>query len=362
MRLTESPSLLTRVLAFRPAEDWLRRYYLPLTVVPLALLIFDEFHVFGPHLQRWDWLFVTGWVTFLLTFKATFLLPHKVDAALDRLAASQVLVHDENTLSDFKRDLHESCRRAASIGGIVVAVVLALAWIVAKRGALPSYLLTVLLEVAGAFLAGSFIVRAVTYGRLGQRLKKKKFTIKAEPEHLDGVAGLRPIGRLYFFQSAIIAVAGVFLAAWWLVIPLFGDRYSGWRGVYAGLLVFVVFCEFLTFFAPMWSFHRIMTNAKANLLTEADQISEEVTRIQEQLRTGVDDGLATQLQDKLVRQTNRYNAIVEMPTWPVDKPIRRRFALNNLFLFIPVIAQAVGAPSSWQHLLDTGQKFLSGQG
>lgn len=362
VRLTALSSPWTRALAFRPAENWLRRKYLHITMATLALLILNEFYAFGTYLPGWDWLYVSGWITFLLTFRASFLLPDKVDEVLNRLAASRVLDDSRNQLSGFKQELHESGRRAARIGGVIVAAVLALGWIVAKRGALPSYFLTVLLEVAGAFLAGSFIGRAVSCSRLGRRLEKEGFTINVEPEHLDGVAGLRPVGGLYFFQSAIVAVPGVFLAVWWFLIPLFGQRYSAWRGVYAGLLVFVILCEILAFFLPMWSFHFIMNEGKAQLLTEADQISEQVTGIQQQLRSSVNEGVAAQLGDKLERLTKRYRAIVEMPTWPVDKRIRRRFGINNLFLLIPVIAQPLGAPSSWQHFLENFQKVFSGQG
>jgi hypothetical protein len=356
------PSSWTGTLAFRAAENWLRRHYLHVMVVTFILLILNELYEFGAHLPGWDWLLVSGWITFLLTFKATFLLPDKVDEVLSRLAASRVLEDSNNELGDFKEGLHESARGAARIGGVIVAAVLALGWILAERGALPFYLLTVLLEVAGAFLAGSFIGRAISYSRLGQRLKNEGFSINADPEFLDGVAGLQPIGRLYFFQSALVAVPGAFLAAWWFLIPLFGNRYDAWRDVYAGLLVFVILCEALAFFRPMWTFHRVMSDKKAELLIEADQISEQAARIQKRLRGSADEGVAAQLEDQLGRMTKRYQAIVDMPTWPVDKRIQRRFALNNLILFIPVFAQLLGAPSSWQHFLENLQKSLSGSG
>ena len=362
VRFTALPSPWTGVLAFRAAENWLRRHYLHVTVATLILLILNEFYAFGTYPPDWDWLFVSGWITFLLTLKATFLLPDKVDEVLKRLAVSQVLDDRNNELGDFKQGLHESARGAARVGGVIVAATLALGWIVAKRGALPLYFLTVLLEVVGAFLAGSFIGRAVSYSRLGRRLKNEGFSINVDPEHLDGVAGLRPIGRLYFFQSGLVAVPGAFLAVWWFLIPSFGERYSAWRDVYAGLLVFVVVCEALAFFWPMWSFHRIMSDGKARLLIEADQISEKAAGIQKQLRGSTGEEATAQLEDQLERMTKRYQAIVDMPTWPVDKRIQRRFALNNIILFIPVIAQLLGTPGSWQHFLENLQKALSGQG
>jgi hypothetical protein len=362
VRLTAFPSPGTRRLAFGPAENWLRRHYWYIAAAVFVLLILNELYAFGSYPPDWDWLFVSGWITFLLAFKLTFLLPDKAHETLGRLATSQVLHDDKNKLGDFERKLQASGRSAAGIGGVIVAAVLVVGWIAATRTAFPAYFLTVLLQVAGAFLVGSFIGRAVNYSRLGQHLRRQGFTINVHPEHLDGVAGLRPVGRLYFFQSALVAVPGVFLAVWWFLIPWFGERYSVWRGVYAGLLVFVVLCEFFAFFAPMWSFHRIMNEGKERFLIEADQISEQAARIQQQLLGSTDEKDTAQLEDKLARLTKRYHAIVQMPTWPVDTRIRRRFALNNLLLFVPVIAQVVGAPGSWQNFLDNVQKALSGHG
>jgi hypothetical protein len=362
MRPTVLPSPSTRRLAFRPAGNWLRKHYWYVAAVALVLLIVNELYLFGTHLRRWDWLYVSGWVTFLVAFRATFLLPDKVDEVLTRLAASQVLGGGQGGLDSFRRGMHVSARRAARTGGLVVAAVLALGWILAYRTALASHFLAVILEVAGAFLAGSFIGRAVSYSRLGQRLRRKDFTIKLNPEHLDGVAGLRPVGRLYFFQSALVAVPGAFLAVWWFLIPLLGGRYSNWRGVYAALLVFVVACEFLALLAPMWSFHRIMAKGKEQLLGEADRISDQAAQIQKELLDSGNDSDMAQLEDKLARLTKRYQAIVQMPTWPVDTSIRRRFAVTNLLLLVPVVAQILGAPGSVQNLLDNVQKVFTGQG
>jgi len=362
VRLTVLPSPLTRRLAFRPDENWLRKHYWYVAAAALVLLIVNELYLFGVHLAHWDWLYISGWVTFLLAFKATFLLPDKVDEVLTRLSASQVLSGGKNGLDGFKRAIHISARRAAWIWGLIVAAVLAVGWIVAVRTAFASHFLAVILEVAGAFLAGSFIGRAVSYSRLGQRLQRQKFTITLNPEHLDGVAGLRPVGRLYFFQSALVAVPGAFLAVWWFLIPLLGGRYSNWRGVYAVLLVFVVACEFFAFLAPMWSFHSIMSKGKEKLLADADRISDQAARIQKELLDSENETDVAQLEDRLGRLTKRYQAIVQMPTWPVDTSLRRRFAVNNLLLLVPVVAQVLGAPGSLQNLLDNVQKVFTGQG
>jgi hypothetical protein len=221
-------------------------------------------------------------------------------------------------------------------------------------------------EVAAAFPVGFFIGRAVSFGRLGRRLDRPRLAVnldaeRLDPEHLDGAAGLRPVGDLYFFQAMLLAIPAMYLAVWWFLIPLLGDRYSDWRSPYIGLLAFVLTCEILGFLLPLRSFHVIMKRRKLKLLGEADAISQEVTDLQRKLRSTLDEDEAKRLEDALSRRTQRYQAIESMPTWPVGVRVRRRFALSNILLFIPVVAQALGAPESWLNILEDLQQALSGQ-
>jgi hypothetical protein len=118
MRFTALPSPWRGAPASRAIERWLRSHYLLVTAISVILLILNEIHIFGTYLPAWDWLFVSGWITFLLTFRVTFWLPDRVDEVLDRLAASRVLVDCNNKLGDsvdsdnklgrFKQELHES--------------------------------------------------------------------------------------------------------------------------------------------------------------------------------------------------------------------------------------------------------------
>jgi hypothetical protein len=201
----------------------------------------------------------------------------------------------------------------------------------------------------------------VGYGLLGRRLTRSRFTITVDPEHLDGATGLRPIGDFYFFQAMLLAVPAVFLGAWWVAIPFYGERYESWRDAYVALLAFVLACELLAFLLPLRSFHLVMREEKQRLLAEADEIGHQALEVQRQLRAAPPETDLGPLEDRLARLTRRYQAIEKMPTWPVSTRVRRRLALNNLILLIPVIAQLLGAPDSLQHLLDTLQKVITGQ-
>lgn len=121
MRAVESsvfPAPWNRRVAFWPGETRLGEHYVLVTGVLLVLLILNELHLWGPNVLRWDWLFVSGVLTFLVALKAALLLPDRVHEALSRLAARQVLRDRQDRLDDFLDDfeqrLHASSRRSAA--------------------------------------------------------------------------------------------------------------------------------------------------------------------------------------------------------------------------------------------------------
>lgn len=351
-----SPAASARSSALLPVEGWLRRYYAPVCAVLVAAVGANELYGRGRDLRRWDWLFVSGYLTLLACLRVALRLPDRVHRALGRLADRQVLGGD---LPGFERHVHRSGRRSALVGGCATPAVVMVAWVVAKRGGLPPYLPTMLGEAVASVPVGLFAGRAVSYGLLGTRLRRQRLALALDPEHLDGAGGLRPVGDLYFFQATLLAVPAAFLGVWWFVIPLVG-AYADWRNVYAGLLVPVLGCEVLAFLLPMRSFHVLMVRAKERLLLDADAISHEVTGLRQQLRRTADAAERERLEAHIASLTRRYQAIDRMRTWPVDVRIRRRFAAGNVVLFLPVIGQMLGAPDPWQRFLEAVQKAVTG--
>ncbi|MFL6125740.1 hypothetical protein [Actinophytocola sp.] len=49
------------------------------------------------------------------------------------------------------------------------------------------------------------------------RLRRERFHLYRTPATSTGPL---PIGNFYFHQAGLLAVPGVFLAAWWVLIPL----------------------------------------------------------------------------------------------------------------------------------------------
>lgn len=346
--------------ALWPVENWLRRRYGWFAVAVVALVGLNELAGFGVNLLRWDWLLVTGFVTFLLALRSALQLPDRMHEAIRRLSNRRILVGTKGQLADFERRLHRAGRRRALVGGVVCAVLLGAMFWIAFPGTLLTRLVLLIAEVSAAVLVGFFIGRAWAYGELGRLLVKQGLAIEVHPEHLDGAGGLRPVGDYYFFQAMLMAIPAAYLAIWWLLFPVVG-RYDNWRTPYVVLLAFLVLCEIGAFLLPLRTFHQIMKDKKRQWLVRADELSHDVSTLRDQLRDSTDDEESKRLEERLSRLTQQYQAIDKMSTWPLGVSVRRRFAVNNIVLFIPVAAQLLGASESLQKILEGLQKAVTGQ-
>ncbi|HEX3647817.1 MAG TPA: hypothetical protein VHV49_05280 [Pseudonocardiaceae bacterium] len=326
-------------------ERMLRVGYPAVAVAVAVLVLINELLIGGWHPQRWDWLLVTGAATLLVALRRALYLPDRLDEALTRLANRGMLT--KRDLPEFCRESHRRARRAALIGAAIFAVAVGVAWTVAFGAEIGDRIILAVGETVAAVPVGMFVGRASSYGRLGTRLRRARFELTPDPRHLDGAAGMLPIGNFYFHQAGLLAVPGVFLAVWWFLIPLFGQRYLVWRTPYAGLLAVVVISEILVFVLPMLSFHQVMLARKVDLFREADELTGRSARAVggEPLSEG---------------DRQRYQDIESMPVWPVDVRIRRRFGINNALLLVPVVAQLLGASEATQKLLENIQNFLAG--
>lgn len=325
-------------------ERLLHRFFVPLGAAVLVVATANSVMTSGFDLNDWDWLWASGFSTWLVGLYFTFLLPDKLTETLTRLANRGVLNGDGN-LAELLVVLHSKARRSALSGAVAFVTAIVAAWVVAYQE-LEYIKLEVTLQSIAAVPVGLFAGRAISYGRLSRRLGEAGFTLTPDPDHLDGAAGLRPIGAFYLYQSGLLAIPGAFLAVWWFLIPFFGDRYSNWRAVYAGLLLIIVLCQFLGFILPMRSFHDLMLDRKSQLFQEADELSRRSVRAQPDAAT----------HEKWVK---RYRAIELMATWPTDIKIRRRFQLRNFVLMIPVVTQILGVRGI-PGLLENIRRIISG--
>ena len=216
------------------------------------------------------------------------------------------------------------------------------------------------METLGGYVAGQFLGRAVSYGRLGNFLHDEGIELQIQPGHLDGAAGFKPVGDLYFFQAMLVAIPATFLAVWWLIIPLF-PHYMRWRESYIGLLAIMLVVEILAFLLPIWSFHNEMQKQKEELLKDADGLSHSIVELQSKLVTIQSDQELRELKDRLSLMTERYWSIEKMPTWPVDIKVQRKFTISNAGLFLPLAIRFLNTKTGVDHTVweDIGKIFIS---
>lgn len=320
-------------------EQWVHKHFAATVVVAVVLVALNELSLFGSDLSRWDWLFVSGWLTFVVSWRMALGLPRHADNTIERLSRRQVLKGAGTTLRD---GLAASAETWSRVFALVTAVVVFVGFAVAFRAsALTSHaLFTVLASVAG-FFVGRVFGRGIAIGLLGRKIERGDWTLRMQPGHIDGAAGLKPVGELYFRQAMVLAIPALFLATWWVLMPVVG-KYEHWRDAYLGQLVFAVVIEIGVFVVPMVSFHRSMSREKRKLLEEVDEHSEKLKRLEHELPDITDDARRQSVAEQVALLRERYLRLEQMPTWPVDASIRRRFEVNNAVLLLPVVVKTLG--------------------
>lgn len=316
-------------------------------LVILAGYTVVQVRYFGTDFGQWDILLLSAWATVAIGLAVAQTLPGRLHHTLVRVADRGALDVSEARLGDVFGKLRA---RAATWGwwvGAFVALAIGAAFSTAFRGGLGDRMLLVVLAVIAGYAAGFQLGRMASYGRVGSILRQAGAHLRVTPGHLDGVGGLKPIGEYFLFQAMVAAIPAVFLATWWVLIPLRGERYERWRDPYLGLLVIAIVLELLAFIAPMWFFHREMVAQKADLLREADRLSREIASLSKQVASAAEDE-AGRLRERMTTVTERYWALENLPTWPVDVKTRRRFRLNNLALFLPLVGKFIGESPLWQ--------------
>jgi hypothetical protein len=292
-----------------------------------------------------QWIPVSASMTFIVGLALALRLPAYADDAIERLSRRQVLVREREQeragtvtgAADLGREVADSAETWSRWVAVVTAVAVFTAM---ATGLLPERQPAMVLVTVAAFLAGRVFGRAIALAGLGRRIETGQWTLRMQPGHIDGAAGLRPVGSLYFRQAMVVAIPVAWLA---IVSILKTVSLSPQRHVYVGMLVIAIALEVATFIVPMLSFHRIMKDEKRRLLLEADQHSAKLYRLEHELPDITDDTRRQAVEAQVAGLRERYRRLERLPTWPVDASIWRRFELNNALLLIPVAIQAISA-------------------
>ncbi len=326
-------------------ESWIGEHPAASLLIAIVIILAYEFIAFGPNVRVWDPLFVSGALALVVGLEVAMQLPARMREMLIRLQRRGALSLEEPAIAQLVDDLEARAELIGQSVGLLGAVVMVIAFLIVYGLGVRTRVFILAVAIGGGYFAGRTFGRGIAYGSLGPVLRARGLRLVPQPAHLDGAAGLKPVGDFYFFQAMIVAIPALFLAVWWVVIPIL-ERYESWRGTYLVLLGVCVLIEVLAFISPMLAFHKTMRARKAELLLDADALSEEVAQLQSRLVSARDETERTALKEKLQPKIDRYHAIEGMPTWPVDAKIRRRFTINNAVLIAPMVVKAISEVGS----------------
>lgn len=311
-----------------------------------------------------DVLGLSGWLVLLIGLDLVGRAPSRLRLALARLSAREVLV-PPTVVEQVRRGLERVGNGRTVASGLCVAIALLVTSPPALLAAIrsqswefgPTVSSLALLIVAGA-VAGSWLGRMIGYGRvLGRALRKRELRLRMIAGHPDGAAGLKPVGDFHLYQSLMASLPAIFLGVWLLLISLGGASrllraYRPYLTGYLWLLALAMLFEILVFVLPMSSVHAIMKSQKQDVfLPEADRLSLAVAAARSSVdqSAGGEEGAA---KPDLAGLLERYQELENVPTWPVDSSIRRKFTLRNLGLLVPFLGFIVGHMPFWQQISD----------
>lgn len=350
---TASPNLMAESYShLGPVAKLLRflRGYSWLLIGTVLLILFViQVISYGQAIGEWDWLLLSGTVTFLCGIGLAQQVPLKMKITLRRLVDRGTLVATIDDLIALEQRLHHTAADWAKKGAIAVALATAASFL--SIYGLGNGLLT-LLETIGGFIVGWCLGQMSAYGALLRLIRQENLSLRAEPEHTDGVCGFKPLGDFYGFQALVAAVPAIFLALWWVIIPIFPRDYSHWRQPYAGLLAMAIGFEVLVLVVPLVLFHQEMEQQKQHLLIESDRLSRDIVALRSQLIYTDSADQRSEIEARIVYLINRHHKIDQMTTWPIHPQTLRRFTLRNTLLLIPIFSEFVGHSQFWTILKD----------
>ena len=328
--------------------------------IGLLIIFVIQIFLYNQTWLQWDWLLLSGTITFIIGIKLAKQVPIKLNLTLRRLMDRGILVNTTEDIDSINERLSIKANHWGHKAGIITGLAIVIAFLNSDK---LSDLWLMLLQTFGGYIAGRFLGTMSVYGILLPIILKQQkqdenhqFSLEIEPSHTDQVCGLKPLGDFYLFQALVTAIPAIFLVIWWLIIPIFPRSYDHWRESYLGLSIFAIIFELLVFAIPMILFHREMEQQKQAFLIKGDQLSREIVELRLQLIDSESETERKNIECLLNSRLERYKNIEEMPTWPIHPKSFRRFTIRNTLLLIPVVSEVTGNTKFWEIL----KKLLEG--
>ena len=202
--------------------------------------------------------------------------------------------------------------------------------------------LEMLLAYALGLLLWRMAVMAVAVARMGAT-----FDFDVKLQHPDHSGGLRPLCDICLTNALILTVPATYLAGWLIVIPAFGashNRYAFYVQYYESLLAFVFGLAVVAFALPLYAVHRGMLRERPRLRKPLYELGRQIDALTRDSLKEAQAGDVNELKDLRKQQaslTRLYRATSDIPSWPFDRSILRKFGIAQI---IPVLSLTGIAP------------------
>jgi hypothetical protein len=147
--------------------------------------------------------------------------------------------------------------------------------------------------------------------------------IRMLPFHPDKCGGLRPVGSLALRNQYGLSVMGINVVLFALMSILYLDTPQSLFVLIALAVVAYLVVGPIVFMGPLLPFRGGMMRTKSELMSEvAQRLRIELSRIRAELQSGV----ITREDEELIDRLRKIGAVIdELPVWPFDAGILRRF-------------------------------------
>lgn len=324
--------------------------------------------------NNFDLMYISGAAAFIFAGILVQSLPRRFDEVIVRLINRQVITLDKD-LKDLDDKIERKANTLANGFGFLTGTIVFVFWL--KQPELNNEVI-IPTSLAG-YIAGRYFGRMSCYGFLNKIFETENVKLEIKHEHVDNTCGMKPLGNFYFFQAIIMMIPAIFLAGWLMAIPaycipidsqkiscettfpaeqvlglplgkkyprykdyIFSGNYLFWRYPFLFLLAFVLIVEILSFIIPLYFFHNQMVEQKNRHLVDADKLSITIAELQTQLYSAKEIQERKELEEQINYFHKKVVNIENMPTWPIDSQILKRFSVSNLSLSVPLVNHFFG--------------------